>query len=76
MLVRSPGYSFGQGPAGCGAYCATMLGFGTPEVSALLLSGIIAKPYYLGTVALCALVCGPARRRGIGRDTSALPGSR
>jgi alginate O-acetyltransferase complex protein AlgI len=38
------------------AYCATMLGFGAHDVQALLLSGIIAKPYYLGTVALCALV--------------------
>ena len=38
------------------AYCATMLGFGTYDMPALLLSGIIAKPYYLGTVALCALV--------------------
>ena len=38
------------------AYCATMLGFGTHEVPRLLLSGIIAKPYYLGTVTLCALV--------------------
>ena len=38
------------------AYCATMLGFGTHDVPALLLSGIIAQPYYLGTFALCALV--------------------
>ncbi|MBM4263737.1 MAG: MBOAT family protein [Deltaproteobacteria bacterium] len=37
-------------------YCATMLGLGSPEASALLLSGIIAKPYYLATVALCALI--------------------
>jgi alginate O-acetyltransferase complex protein AlgI len=38
------------------AYCATMLGFGTHDAPTLLLSGIIAKPYYLGTFALCALV--------------------
>jgi alginate O-acetyltransferase complex protein AlgI len=38
------------------AYCATMLGFGTHDVSALLLSGIITQPYYLGTFVLCALV--------------------
>ena len=38
------------------AYCATMLGFHTPDAPALLLSGIIAQPYYLGTVVVCALV--------------------
>jgi alginate O-acetyltransferase complex protein AlgI len=37
-------------------YCATMLGFGAYEPSALLLPGIIAKPYYVMTVALCALI--------------------
>ena len=37
-------------------YGATMLGLRTPEGSAWLLSGLIAKPYYLGTVLLCALV--------------------
>jgi alginate O-acetyltransferase complex protein AlgI len=38
------------------AYCATMLGFRTHDAPALLLSGLIAQPYYLGTVVLCALV--------------------
>jgi alginate O-acetyltransferase complex protein AlgI len=38
------------------AYCATMLGFRTHDAPALLLSGLIAQPYYLGTVMLCALV--------------------
>jgi alginate O-acetyltransferase complex protein AlgI len=38
------------------SYCATMLGFGTADASSLLLSGIIAKPYYLMTFALCGLV--------------------
>jgi alginate O-acetyltransferase complex protein AlgI len=38
------------------AYCATMLGFGTHDAATPLLGGIITKPYYLGTVALCALV--------------------
>ena len=38
------------------AYCATMLGLGTHGAPALLLSGVVLKPYYLGTVAACALV--------------------
>jgi alginate O-acetyltransferase complex protein AlgI len=61
------------------AYCATMLGFGTYDVSALLLSGIIAQPYYLGTVALCALVVWTcpqtwdwSYRLGPGKATTAL----
>lgn len=37
-------------------YCATMLGLDSPAPSAMLLSGIIAKPYYLATMILCALV--------------------
>jgi alginate O-acetyltransferase complex protein AlgI len=61
------------------AYCATMLGFGTYDVSAWLLSGIIAQPYYLGTVVLCALVVWTcpqtwdwSYRLGPGKATTAL----
>ena len=60
-------------------YCATMLGFHTPEGPASLLSGIIAKPYYLGTVMLCALVVWTcpqtwdwSRRLGPGKAATAL----
>ena len=38
------------------AYCATLLGLRTHDTPALLLSGLIAQPYYLGTVVLCAWV--------------------
>jgi alginate O-acetyltransferase complex protein AlgI len=38
------------------AYFATLIGFGATDASSLLLSGIIIKPYYLLTFALCALV--------------------
>lgn len=61
------------------AYCATMLGFHTPEGPAWLLAGIIAKPYYLGTVMLCALVVWTcpqtwdwSRRLGPGKAVTAL----
>jgi alginate O-acetyltransferase complex protein AlgI len=61
------------------AYCATMLGFGTHDVSALLLSGIITQPYYLGTFVLCALVvwtCPPtwdwSYRLGPGKAATAM----
>lgn len=38
------------------AYCATMLGLRGTDMSSGLLSGIITKPYYLITFALCAAV--------------------
>jgi alginate O-acetyltransferase complex protein AlgI len=60
-------------------YCATMLGLHTPEGPAWLLSGIIATPYYLGTVLLCALVVWTcpqtwdwSRRLGPGKAVTAL----
>jgi alginate O-acetyltransferase complex protein AlgI len=60
-------------------YCATMLGLRTPEGPAWLLSGIIAKPYYLGTFMLCALVVWTcpqtwdwSRRLGPGKAVTAL----
>jgi alginate O-acetyltransferase complex protein AlgI len=36
-------------------YCGAMLGYGAPSPNALLLSGIIAKPYYLVTCVLSAI---------------------
>ena len=56
-----------------------MLGFGTHDVSALLLSGIITQPYYLRTFVLCALVvwtCPPtwdwSYRLGPGKAATAM----
>jgi alginate O-acetyltransferase complex protein AlgI len=36
--------------------CKSLLGFGTPDAGALLLRGVVFKPYYLATFALCAAV--------------------
>jgi len=38
------------------AYCASMLGLGSTQDGAMLVQGVIYKPYYLLTFALCAVV--------------------
>ncbi len=38
------------------AYCGRMLGLGTTQESAVLLRGVLFEPYYLATMAVCAIV--------------------
>jgi alginate O-acetyltransferase complex protein AlgI len=38
------------------SYCATMLGLHNADITAGLLTGIVSKPYYLMTFALCGMI--------------------